>query len=194
MEQNGKSASVATGLVAETERLILREFTTADAPFVLRLLNEPSFVHNIGDRGVRTAEEAVRYLNDGPIASYARHGHGLYLVALKPGLQPIGMCGLLKRDKIRDVDLGYAFLPEFWSNGYARESAAAVLGIARRLRLTAVAAFVSPGNAPSIRLLDKLGFAPAGETKLEPAAAPVFVYRLQLRSPPGKPHGRAQGG
>ncbi|TMA44858.1 MAG: GNAT family N-acetyltransferase [Deltaproteobacteria bacterium] len=118
----------------------------------------------------------------------------LYLVALKPGLQPIGMCGLLKRDKIRDVDLGYAFLPEFWSNGYARESAASVLAIARRLRLTAVAAFVSPGNAPSIRLLDKLGFAPAGETKLEPAAAPVFVYRLQLRSPPGKPHGRAQGG
>ena len=113
---------------------------------------------------------------------------------LKPGLQPIGMCGLLKRDKIRDVDLGYAFLPEFWSNGYARESAAAVLAIARRLRLTAVAAFVSPGNAPSIRLLDKLGFAPAGETKLEPAAAPVSVYRLQLRSPPGQPHGRAQGG
>jgi [ribosomal protein S5]-alanine N-acetyltransferase len=194
MRQNGKAAAVAAGLVAETERLILREFTTGDAPLVLRLLNEPSFVENIGDRGVRTAEEAVRYLNNGPIASYARHGHGLYLVALKQGLQPIGMCGLLKRDNVRDVDLGYAFLPEFWSNGYARESAAAVLGIARKLHLTAVAAFVSPGNAPSIRLLDKLGFAPAGKTKLEPKAAPVSVYRLQLRSPPGKPHGRAQGG
>jgi len=194
MKQNDQAARVATGLVAETERLILREFTTADAAFVLRLLNEPSFVHNIGDRGVRTAEEASRYLNDGPIASYARHGHGLYLVAVKPALHPIGMCGLLKRDNVPEVDLGYAFLPEFWSNGYARESAAAVLGIARRLRLTAVAAFVSPGNAPSIRLLDKLGFVRAGETKLEPAAAPVSVYRLQLRSPPGKPHGRAQGG
>jgi ribosomal-protein-alanine N-acetyltransferase len=194
MKQNGKTARISAGPVAETERLSLREFTAADAPFVLRLLNEPSFVHNIGDRGVRTAEEASRYLNDGPIASYARHGHGLYVVALKPGLQPIGMCGLLKRDNVPDVDLGYAFLPEFWSNGYARESAAAVLGIARKLRLATVAAFVSPGNAPSIRLLDKLGFAPAGETKLEPAAAPVSVYRLHLRSPAGKPHGRSQGG
>jgi RimJ/RimL family protein N-acetyltransferase len=181
MRQNAKAAKVHAGLVAETERLALREFTPADAPFVLRLLNEPSFLHNIGDRGVRTADEASRYLSDGPIASYARYGHGLYLVALKPALQPIGMCGLLKRDGVRDVDLGYAFLPEFWSNGYALESAEAVLGIARRLRLTRVAAFVSPGNAPSIRLLDKLGFSPAGETKLEPAAAPVSIYRLQLR-------------
>jgi len=181
MKQGAKVAKVPAGLVAETDRLTLREFAAADAPFILRLLNEPSFVHNIGDRGVRTAEEALRYLNDGPIASYARHGHGLYLVALKPALQPIGMCGLLKRENVSDVDLGYAFLPEFWSNGYARESAEAILRIAKKLRLTRVAAFVSPGNAPSIRLLDKLGFAPAGETKLEPASAPVSVYRLQLR-------------
>jgi len=181
MGQSAKVAKGPVGIVAETERLTLREFKATDAPFVLRLLNEPSFIHNIGDRGVRTADEALRYLNDGPIASYARHGHGLYLVALKPGLQPIGMCGLLKRQQVREVDLGYAFLPEFWSNGYGRESAVAVLGIARKLRLARVAAFVSPGNAASVRLLDKLGFAPAGETQLEPAASPVAVYRLQLR-------------
>jgi RimJ/RimL family protein N-acetyltransferase len=91
------------------------------------------------------------------------------------------MCGLLKRDGIVDVDLGYAFLPEFWSNGYAREAAAAALGIARNLRLSRVAAFVSPGNAASIRLLQKLGFTRAGETKIDQGTAAVCVYRLQLR-------------
>jgi [ribosomal protein S5]-alanine N-acetyltransferase len=181
MKQRAKTARGSAGLVAETERLELREFTAADAPFVLRLLNEPSFIHNIGDRGVRTADDASRYLRDGPIASYAQHRHGLYLVALKSSSQPIGMSGLLKRDEVHDVDLGYAFLPEFWSNGYAREAAVAVLGIARELRLPRIAAFVSPGNAASIRLLQKLGFVHAGETKLQGGAAAVSVYRLQLR-------------
>jgi RimJ/RimL family protein N-acetyltransferase len=167
--------------VAGTERLELRRFTTADAAFVLRLLNEPSFIQNIGDRGVRSLDDASRYLRDGPIASYERHGHGLYRVTLKASSQPVGMCGLLKRDDVRDVDLGYAFLPEFWSNGYAHEAAVATLGIARDLRLRRVAAFVSPGNAASIRLLQKLGFVRVGETKLDQGNAEVSVYRLQLR-------------
>src|SRR5438045_4026605 len=104
MKPNLEPAAARSGLVAQTERLDLRKFTIADAAFVLRLLNEPSFIHNIGDRGVRTNEDAARYLREGPIASYARHGHGLYLVALKASSQPIGMRGLLKRDDVRDVD------------------------------------------------------------------------------------------
>jgi [ribosomal protein S5]-alanine N-acetyltransferase len=168
--------------VAETKRLVLRRFTTSDAAFALRLLNEPSFIENIADRGVRTLEQAARYLLEGPIASYQRHGHGLYLVELKPSLQPIGMCGVLKRAGFPDVDLGYAFLPEFWSQGFAFESASAVLDLVRSvLRLPRIVAFVSMGNATSIRLLRKLGFSHAGETNLEPASGIVSLFELELQ-------------
>lgn len=165
-------------IVLQTSRLVLREFTPADSAFVLRLLNQPSFIQNIGDRNVRTPDDAVRYLTDGPIASYQRHGHGLWLVAESE--QPIGMCGLLKRDQLPDVDVGYAFLPEFWSKGYAREAVAATLDFARRLGLPRVVAIVSPGNAPSIRLLEKLGFTAAGNIRLTPDAPEAALYTLPL--------------
>ena len=168
--------------VAETERLVLRRFITSDAAFALRLLNEPSFIENIADRGVRTLEQAARYLLEGPIASYQRHGHGLYLVELKPSLHPIGMCGVLKRAGFLEVDLGYAFLPEFWSQGFAFESASAVLNLVRSvLRAPRIIAFVSKGNAASIRVLRKLGFSYAGETHLEPAFAAVSLFQLELQ-------------
>ena len=165
----------------ETERLVIRRFSSADAPFVLRLLNEPSFLENIGDKGVRTVEQADRYLLDGPIQSYSRHGHGLYLVSLKGSLVPVGMCGLLKRDRFPDVDLGYAFVPEHWSSGYAREAALAILHSDEAARFKRILAFVSPGNAPSIRLLEKLGFSFEGFTKLESEAPDVSLYALQRR-------------
>jgi [ribosomal protein S5]-alanine N-acetyltransferase len=166
--------------VLETERLILRRFVAGDAAFILRLLNEPSFIANIGDRGVRTREEAERYLLDGPIASYERHGHGLWLVARKETPHPIGMCGLLKRDQLPDVDLGYAFFPEFWAKGYALESARAALDWACSHGIARVVAIVSPGNAPSIRLLEKLGFAFERFTTMSPGAPDVALYALRV--------------
>ena len=107
--------------VIETERLVLRHLSTEDAGFILELLNEPSFIRNIGDRGVRTIEGANTYILNGPVASYARNGFGLYLVKLKETDESIGMCGLIKRDTLDDVDIGYALLPRFWSKGYAVE-------------------------------------------------------------------------
>src|SRR6195256_2487227 len=131
--------------VPEEDRLGLRRFTPEDAGFVLRLLNEPSFIENIGDKGVRPPEQAVRYLADGPIQSYARNGHGLNLVSLKDSLQPIGMCGLLRRGGLIGVYWGIAFLPEFFSRGVAYEAAAGILRSCRELpRLTRIVAFVSP--------------------------------------------------
>jgi RimJ/RimL family protein N-acetyltransferase len=144
------------------------------------LLNEPSFIENIGDRGVRTLQEAERYLAEGPIAAYQRHGHGLWVVARKETSQPIGMCGLLKRDQLPDVDLGYAFFPEFWGHGYAHESARATLDWARSRRLERIVAIVSPGNAASIRLLEKLGFAFESFTTMSPGAPDVALYGLNL--------------
>lgn len=144
--------------VCETERLILRQLTTDDAAFILELLNEPSFLQNIGDKGVRTIDDACQYILSGPVASYERFGFGLYLVALKETLLPIGICGLLKRDGLEDVDIGYAFLPRFWSKGYAFEAASAVLALGREtLGLKRIVAITAPDNHSSIRVLHKLG-------------------------------------
>ncbi|HEV7506763.1 MAG TPA: GNAT family N-acetyltransferase [Thermoanaerobaculia bacterium] len=170
--------------VLETERLLLQRFTAdpGESEFALRLLNEPSYLQNIGDKGVRTLEQAAKYLVEGPIKSYELHGHGLYLVVLKESGQPVGICGLLKRDQFKDPDLGYAFLPEFWSRGFAFETASAVLEYGRRtLGLPKVIALVDPANAPSIKLLKKLGFSFSETVKMEPGGAVADLYDLSTK-------------
>jgi len=145
--------------ILETERLRLRRLSVDDAEFILRLLNEPSFIQNIGDRGVRTIDDARAYILKGPIASYEKFGFGLWLVETRSPCVPIGICGLLKRDVLEDVDIGYALLPEFWSQGYAFESASAVMAYAsEKLGAKRVLAVVNPDNQSSIRLLNKMGF------------------------------------
>ena len=144
--------------VLETERLILRQFSTEDADFILELLNEPSFIRNIGDRGVRTTADAHSYILNGPVTSYIKNGFGLYLVKLKATDESIGMCGLIKRDTLEDVDIGYAFLPRYWSKGYAVESAQAVKEYARNVvGLNRIVAITDPENEGSIRVLEKIG-------------------------------------
>jgi len=144
--------------VLETERLSLRELGPDDAAFILALLNEPPFLRFIGDRKVRTLADARGYIESGPVASYRRHGFGLYLVERKDGLVPVGICGLLQRDSLPDPDIGFAFRQEHWSQGYAGESAGAVLDHARTvLGLARILAVVDPDNARSIRVLTRLG-------------------------------------
>jgi RimJ/RimL family protein N-acetyltransferase len=144
--------------VIETERLVLRRLADDDAEFIVELLNQPSFLRYIGDKEVRNNADAVRYIQDGPLASYERFGFGLYLVELKETGVPIGICGLLKRDSLPDVDVGFAFLPSYWSQGYAFEAAAAVMTYGRDvLGLRRIVAITSPDNEGSIRLLEKLG-------------------------------------
>src|SRR4029079_17610318 len=144
--------------VLETERLTLRWVTDADAEFILELLNQPSFLRYIGDKGVRTTEDAVRYIQTGPVASYERFGFGLYLVEMKETKVPIGMCGLLKRDTLPDADVGFAFLPDYWSQGYAFEAASSVMTYGRQvLGLRRIVAITSLDNDASIRLLEKIG-------------------------------------
>jgi RimJ/RimL family protein N-acetyltransferase len=144
--------------VLETDRLILRWLTVEDAAFILELVNDPSWLQFIGDRGVRTLEDARNYILKGPVEMYGRLGFGLYLVELKDEGVPIGMCGLIKRDSLKDVDIGFAFLPSFRGRGYAYEAASAVLAYGKStLGLERIVAIVSPGNDRSIRLLEKLG-------------------------------------
>ena len=167
--------------VLETERLFLRRFTVDDAQFILTLVNEPSFLRYIGDKQVRNLEDARQYILNGPVASYERNGFGLYLVELRKSHTPIGMCGLIKREELPDPDVGFAFLPDFWTRGFAFEAAAAVLQNAgERLRLERILAITSLDNEASIRLLQRLGFRFDREIKLSPEREPVklFVYRI----------------
>ena len=144
--------------VLETERLNLRYISTEDVEFIVELLNEPSFIQNIGDKGVRTIEDARQYILNGPVSSYEQFGFGLYAVELKGTDTPIGMCGLIKREGLDDVDIGYAFLPRFWSKGYAFESADAVMKYGREvLGLKRIVAITSPDNDSSIKVLEKIG-------------------------------------
>jgi len=146
-------------VVFETDRLVLRRLTVEDAPFILRLLNEPSFLQHVGDRGVTNLADAKQYILSGPVASYERHGFGLFLVELKESGAPIGICGLLKRDALDDVDLGFAFVPESWFKGYAFESTTATLAYAHDTHhLKRLVAITSQDNVASIELLVKLGF------------------------------------
>lgn len=170
-------------MTLETERLSLRRFNNDDTAFIVRLLNERSFIENIGDRDVRTVADALRYIDEGPGASYRRFGHGLYGVVLKETGQLIGMCGLLKRDKFEHADVGYAFLPEYWAKGYAREAVVATIGEARTLKMTKVLAIVSPHNEASKKLLGKLGFAAAGRTTMSGPGDEVELFELMLEGP-----------
>jgi len=153
--------------VLETERLALRRLSPGDAEFILDLLNQPSFLRYIGDKGVRNTEEAINYIQTGPVASYEQHGFGLYLVQLKETGASIGICGLLKRDTLPDVDIGFAFLPAYWSRGYALESAEAVMKYGReKFGLQRIVAITSLNNEASIKLLEKLGMKFEGVIKL----------------------------
>ena len=144
--------------VLETDQLILRWLSTDDAEFILELLNEPSFIRFIGDKGVRTLEDARDYILNGPVDMYNRLGFGLYLTELKGDGVPIGICGLIKRDALEDVDIGFAFLPRFWAKGYAYESASAVMAYGKDvLGLNRIVAITSPDNHASAKLLEKLG-------------------------------------
>ena len=150
---------MSRNVVLETDRLVLRELELDDAEFIVELLNDPAFIRFIGDKGVRTIAEAREHLRTGPIVSYSRHGFGMWAVESVGGGPPMGICGLIQREWLDDVDLGFAFLPRFCSRGYGFESASAVLAHARhRVGLDRLVAVTAHDNTASIGLLEKLGF------------------------------------
>ncbi|MDB6085318.1 MAG: Ribosomal-protein-alanine acetyltransferase [Gammaproteobacteria bacterium] len=165
--------------VIECERLRLRELGLHDAPFILTLLNEPSFVRFIGDKGVRTLADAREYISKGPMDSYRRFGFGLYLAVLREGGVSIGICGLVKRETLADVDVGFAFLPEHRSKGYAVESATAVLAYGREtLGLKRIVAITARDNDGSIAVLEKIGLRLEGTITLVEGGPELALFGL----------------
>ena len=165
-----------------TPRLRLRHFTLDDADFILQLLNQPGWLRFIGDRGVHTHDDARAYLQNGPMTAIARLGFGLYAVEHTASGRPIGMCGLLKRDTLDDVDIGFAFLAEHCGQGYGREAATAVMAHAREhLHLQRLLAITAPDNTASIALLQRLGFTPQRRAVLTPGQDAVLVFECRTR-------------
>ena len=173
--------------ILETERLVLTRLTEEDTGFLVELLNQPSFLQFIGDKGVRCDADALRYLQDGPDAMYQRYGFCLYRVALKETDTVIGMCGLLKREQLPDPDLGFAFLTAYEGKGYATEAARAVLNLGfNELGLARIVAIANSDNAGSHRLLKKIGLCYQGERKIyddEAALAMFVIERPAIEKP-----------
>jgi RimJ/RimL family protein N-acetyltransferase len=165
--------------VAETKRLRVRWLNADDAAFIFSLLNQPSWIQYIGDKGIKTLQDALNYIENGPVAMYKRAGFGLYLVELATTGEPMGMCGLIKREALKDVDLGFAFLPKFWCKGYAFESAAAVMCYGREvLGLRRIVAILAQDNHRSSKLLEKLGFRFEGMVRLQPNDDELKLYAI----------------
>jgi RimJ/RimL family protein N-acetyltransferase len=168
----------------ETERLILRPLTPGDASFIFELVNEPPWLAYIGNKGVLTIDDADAYIRKGPMRMYADRGFGLCLVERKGDGTPMGMCGLIKRDTLVDVDLGFAFLQRFWGAGYAREAAVATVAFAREtLGLGRIVAITTRDNRRSSGLLRKLGFAFEQPIKPDAEGDELELYALTLLTP-----------
>ena len=167
--------------ILETNRLTLTELSTDDAPFIFELLNSPGWLEFIGDRGIKTLDDAINYIVNGPIKSYEKNNFGLYSVKLKDGNIPIGICGLIKRDSLEDIDIGFAFLPDYEGKGYAYESAVAILSNAKtELRIKRIVAITIKENSKSIQLLEKTGFAFEKLIQLPDDAEELMLFAIQL--------------
>lgn len=186
------SVAVTPGqVVIETDRLRLRAMSDdneADVSMMLDLLNDPSFIRNIADRGVRTPDQARAYLREGALRSYALHGYAMYAVQVKATGALAGNCGLVRREGLDGPDLGYALLPAFCGHGYALEAARGVLRDAReRLGLDTLLAIVNPDNAASIALLRKLRFTFDTMIELPHVDREVKLFRCPLASLDAQP-------
>jgi RimJ/RimL family protein N-acetyltransferase len=165
----------------QTPRLNLRPFRAADADFAMALLNDPAWLRNIGDRGVRTSQQARDYI-DKLNAMHVRHGHGAYLVELKHAGTPIGLAGLFRREGLDDADIGFALLPEYTGHGYALEAARAVLQEGRdRLGLRRVSGITLPANRSSIKLLEHLGLKFVESIRLPNSTEDLSLYAIDLK-------------
>ncbi|HSF46592.1 MAG TPA: GNAT family N-acetyltransferase [Chitinophagaceae bacterium] len=163
--------------VLQTERLSIRRFNIQDALFVMQLTNTEDWLRNIGDRNTGTEELARQYLENGNIKSYRERGYGGYLVELKETGEPVGMCGLFKRDMLEHPDIGFAFLPAHYGKGYGVEAASAVLKYAlHELQLPKVYGITLPSNLGSIRLLEKIGLSYTGVIKLPGDDDELLIY------------------
>ena len=167
--------------ISDSGRLIIREFTKDDSEFILELVNTPSWLKYIGDRNIKNIDDAINYLEKGPLKSYTEHGFGLYCVLLKEGNIRAGMCGLIKRETLDDIDIGFAFLPQFEGKGIACESTKAVLDFAKKINLKRIVAITLPKNERSIRLLKSVNMNFEKMIQLPGDKEELMLFSIELK-------------
>jgi len=166
-------------VVTITERLLVRELSVSDASFILELVNSPSWLKFIGDRGVKNLDDAKSYLKKGPLKSYDDHGFGLYWVGLRESNTPIGMCGVIKRVDFESPDIGFAFLPKYEGKGFGYESASAILDYCKtEFHLKRILGITLEANTASVRLLEKLGLTFEKKFIYESTKEELLMYAL----------------
>lgn len=169
--------------ICSSERLIIRHLDLNDAEFIFQLLNQDSWLRFIGDKQIHDLDAARKYLTEGPLAMYQQHGFGLFAVQRKMDNQVIGLCGLIKRDTLPDIDIGFAFLDEFSGLGYAHEAALSIKDYAQNtLKLTRLIAIVNPANQRSMRLLEKIGLAFESQISLSEDKPCLNLMALNTRT------------
>jgi RimJ/RimL family protein N-acetyltransferase len=168
--------------ILDTERLRLRTIEIDDAAFYYELVNDPTWLEFIGDKGIRSLDDARTAIIDGPRAMQQRCGHSLYVMERKSDGRALGLCGLIRRDTLPDADIGYAIRPEFFGQGYTHEAAVAVLAHARALGMQRVLGLTDPGNVNSIALLHKLGLTLVETRPLPPNDRPTNIYAIEFPS------------
>jgi RimJ/RimL family protein N-acetyltransferase len=167
--------------ILETERLNLRTIEADDAAFYYELVNDPTWLEFIGDKGIYSVGAARTAIVDGPMVMQKTYGHSLYVMERKSDGQPLGLCGLIKRDTLPDVDVGYAIRPAHFGQGYTYEAAVAVVAYARQqLRMRRLLGLTDPGNTNSISLLEKLGLRFVECKNLPPNDRTTNIYCLEF--------------
>jgi RimJ/RimL family protein N-acetyltransferase len=170
--------------ILETERLLLREFDEDDAPAFYLLGSDPAIIRYTGDPGggLTGIEHAGEILRSHPLADYRKHGFGRWACVHKARGELIGFAGLKYLDDLREVDVGYRFLPAYWGAGLATEASRAAVDYGfTRLRLGRIIGLVDPKNAASVRVLEKLGMTPVGMMEFRGHS----VARYQIDAPGG---------
>ena len=167
--------------IIETERLRLREFNSTDGELIFELLNSQGWLKYIGSRSIATIEDAVNYIETKLQKGYRESGFGFYLVELKATGVKTGMCGLVKREGLDDVDIGFALLPQYENKGYAYESSMAVIQYAKnKLKINKLAAITMPSNLTSVKLIEKLGMKFDKKISLPGDPEELFLYKMEL--------------
>jgi [ribosomal protein S5]-alanine N-acetyltransferase len=162
-------------IVLQTPKLSLRHLEEQDAPFILELLNDPGWLRFIGNKSVHSPEGAINYIAKAQ-RMYREKGFGLWVVERRADAAKLGLCGLIKRDTLHDVDLGFGLLTRYQGQGYGAEAGAAVLEYGRSVvGLQRIVAITSPDNVASSSLLEKLGFVFERVMELVPGD-PVRLY------------------
>jgi RimJ/RimL family protein N-acetyltransferase len=139
----------------DTARLTLTPLTLNHDAFIITLLNSPGWLRFIGDRKVKTADDAKAYITKIVNSTQFKY----WVAKLKDTGEPIGVITLIERDYLPHPDIGFAFLPAYAKMGYAFEGADAVMhGLALAMGLSRLLAITLRDNVGSIGLLKKLGF------------------------------------